>query len=63
MNGMFANKRGRDLAKHLHIDDCVWEHVLDIVAILKTGRWDYSASLLNRLSSGADSTWVSRPFG
>ena len=53
MNGMFMNSRGlRDLAKHLHIADCIREHNLDFVAISETGKRDYSASLLNRLSGG-----------
>jgi hypothetical protein len=34
MNGIFRNSRGlKDLAKHLHIVDCIREHVLDFVAI------------------------------
>ena len=62
MIGMFKNSRGlRDLAKHLHIADCIKEHFLDFVAISETGKRDYSASLLNRLSGGEDFAWVSRP--
>ena len=62
MNGMFKNSRGlRDLAKHLHIAECIREHVLDFVAISETGKRNYSASLLNRLSGGEDFAWVSRP--
>jgi hypothetical protein len=59
---MFKNSRGlRDLAKHLHIADCIREHSLDFVAVSETGKRDYSASLLNRLSGGEDFAWVSRP--
>ena len=62
MNGMFKNSRGlRDLAKHLHIADCIREHNLDFVAISETGKRNYSQSLLNRLSGGEDFEWVSRP--
>jgi hypothetical protein len=62
MNGMFENSRGlRDLAKHLHIVECIRDHGLDFVAISETGRRDYSRSLLHRLSGGIDFTWVSRP--
>ena len=62
MNGMFANSRGlRDLAKHLHFAHCIQEHALDFIAISETGKRDYSASLLNRLSGGEDFAWVSRP--
>jgi hypothetical protein len=65
MNGMFKNSRGlRDLAKHLHIADCIREHALDFIAISETGKRDYSASLLNRFSGGEDFAWVSRlPHG
>jgi hypothetical protein len=49
------------LAKHLHIADCCRDHNLDFVAIFETSRRDYSQSLLNRLSSGIDFQWFSRP--
>jgi hypothetical protein len=46
MNGMFMNNTGlHDLFKHLHSVDSVREHVLDFVAISKTGRRDFSGSL------------------
>jgi hypothetical protein len=62
MNGMFSNSRGLgDLAKHVHIADCCRDHNLDFVAISDTSRWDFSPSLLNRLSGGIDFDWVSRP--
>ena len=62
MNGMFSNSRGlRDLSKHLHFADCVREHKLDFLAISETGRRDFSASLLNRLSGGIDFNWISWP--
>jgi hypothetical protein len=62
MNGMFKNSKGLgDLAKHLHIADCCRDHNLDFVAISKTGRRDYSQSLLNRLSGGIYFEWFSRP--
>ena len=62
MNGMFANSIGLgDLAKHLHFADCVRDHNLDFLAISETGRCDFSQSLLNRLSSGVDFAWYSRP--
>jgi hypothetical protein len=60
MNGMFKNSKGLgDLAKHLHIVDCCRDHNLDFVAISKTGRRDYSQSLLNRLSGGIYFEWFS----
>jgi hypothetical protein len=62
MNGIFSNSRGlKDLAKHLHIADCITEHCLDFVGISETGKRDYSRSLLNRISGGVDFSWFSRP--
>jgi hypothetical protein len=61
MNGMFLNSRGlSDLAKHLHIAYCTRDRNLDFVAISKTGRRDFSQSLLNRLSDGIDFEWTSQ---
>ena len=62
MNGFFKNSRGlRDLAKHASIADAIRDHRLDFVGISETGKRDYSASLLNRLSGGVEFTWRSRP--
>jgi hypothetical protein len=62
MNGMFSNSRGlRDLAKHLYISHCINDHNLDFVAILETGRRDFSQHLLDRLSGGVDFEWTSQP--
>ena len=62
MNGMFMNSRGLgDLAKHLHIAQCIQDHKLDFVAISETGRRDFLVSVLNRLSGGLDFHWFSHP--
>jgi hypothetical protein len=62
MNGMFKNSRClSDLAKHLHISDSIRDHSLDFIAISETGKRHYSTCSLNRLSSGEDFVWVSRP--
>ena len=62
MNGMFMNSRGLgDLAKHLHIAQCIQDHNLDFVAISKTGRRDFPVSVLNRLSRSLDFHWYSHP--
>ena len=62
MNGIFENSRGlRDLAKHVRIADSIREHKLDFVGISETGKRDFSASLLNRISDGVEFTWKSRP--
>jgi uncharacterized protein with ATP-grasp and redox domains len=48
MNGMFKSSRGlKDLAKHLYIAENIKEHVLDFIAISKTGKRNYSSSFLN----------------
>ena len=58
MNGMFMNSRGLgDLAKHLHIADCVRDHDLDFVAISEVGRQGFPVHVLNRLYGGLDFTW------
>jgi hypothetical protein len=62
MNGMLSNSRGLgDLAKHLHIAHCIKDHNLDFVAILETGRRDFSQRLLNRLAGGVDFEWTAQP--
>ena len=62
MNGMFMNSRGLgDLAKHLHIAQCIRDHNLDFVAISESWRRDFPASVLNRISGGLDFQWYSRP--
>ena len=58
MNGMFMNSRGLgDLAKHLHIVQCIRDHNLDFVAISEMGRRDFSVSVLNRISGGLNFHW------
>jgi hypothetical protein len=55
MNVMFQNNRGlRDLAKHLHIAECIREHCLDFVAVSQTDKRNYSTNFLNRLSGGEE---------
>jgi hypothetical protein len=59
MDGMFTNSRGlRDLARHLHIMNCVRVHNLDFASILEVGGRDFTMSLLIRLSGGLDCTWM-----
>jgi hypothetical protein len=64
---MFRNSRGlRDLAKHSHIVDCCKYYNLDFynldfIVISKTGKRDYSQTLLNWLSGGINFEWFSRP--
>ena len=49
------------MAKHARIADSIRDHRLDFVGISETGKRDFSASLLNRLSGGVEFTWKSRP--
>jgi hypothetical protein len=52
---MFKNSRGfRDLAKHLHTVYCCRDYNLNFMAISEKGKYDYSQSLLDRLSGGID---------
>ena len=62
MNGMFMNSRGlADLAKHLHIAQCIRDHNLDFVAISETGRQDFLVSVINRISGRLDIHWYCYP--
>ena len=58
MKGKIWNSRGlRDLAKHIHIADCVREHELDFVAITESGRRDFPVQTLDHLAGGYEFTW------
>jgi hypothetical protein len=47
MNGMLSNSRGLgDLTKHLFFVDCIRDHNLDFLAILETGRWEFTQIFL-----------------
>ena len=53
MNGMFMNSRGiGDLAKHLHIAQCIRDHNLDFMAISYTGRRDFLGVSLTVFQAG-----------
>ena len=57
-----CNSRGfRDLAKHLHIADCVREHELDFVTITESGRRDFPVQTLDHLAGGYEFTWKCIP--
>ena len=58
MNGIFSNSRGLgDLAKHLNIAQYVRDYKLEFVGISETGRRDFQASVLDRLSGGLNFAW------
>jgi hypothetical protein len=62
MKAFIWNSEGiRDTGKHSIIHENITEQNLDIVAILETGRRDFSASFLSNLSAGKDYSWFCLP--
>jgi exonuclease III len=62
MKAFIWNSKGiRDTCKHSVIQDNIREQNLDIVAILETGRTNFSASFLRMLSAGKDFIWFCLP--
>jgi hypothetical protein len=62
MKAFIWNSEGiRDTGKHSIIHENIREQNLDIVAILETGRRDFSASFLTNLSAGKDFIWFCLP--
>jgi exonuclease III len=58
MKGIFWNSRGlSDLAKTGFISDTVREQNLDFVALLETGKKDFSQSALNNFCAGRNFLW------
>jgi hypothetical protein len=62
MNGMFSNIIGLgDLAKPGIFANSIPDQNLDFLAILETGRHDFTVSFLNHLSGGINFVWHSHP--
>ena len=62
MKGLFWNSRGLgDLVKHSYICYLVKEQHLDFVAILETGKKDFSVACLNHLCGGRGFLWHFSP--
>lgn len=62
MRGIFWNSRGlRDLAKTRFLADATIEHKLDFIAIMETGRDNFTPQFLNSLSAGVDFDWHCLP--
>jgi len=62
MKGFFWNSHGlRDLAKHRFLFDCSREHNLDFIAILETGKHNYSTECLDNFCAGAEYFWHWNP--
>jgi hypothetical protein len=58
MKGIFWNSRGlSDLAKTGFISDCVKGQNLDFVALLETGKNDFTKSALNNFCAGGNFIW------
>ena len=58
MKGKIWNGRGlKDLAKHIHVADCIKEHNFDFVAISESDKRDFPMHTLNHLSGGIEFIW------
>lgn len=55
MRGIFWNSRGlRDLAKRRFLAEATLEHHLDFIALMETGRDNFTSQFLSSLSAGVD---------
>ena len=62
MRGIFWNTDGLgDRGKHIAIHELVREHKLDFIALLETGRSNFSASFLNFLAGGSITSGFAYP--
>ena len=62
MRALIWNSEGiRDTAKHFFIQETIREQNLDIIAILETGRSNFSAPFLRKLAGGRDLSWFCLP--
>jgi hypothetical protein len=62
IKGMNWNPGGfGDTAKHLFVKEAIREHKLDFVALLETGRSNFSIPFLNQLAAGYSYSWFCLP--
>jgi hypothetical protein len=62
LKGMSWNSEGfKDPGKHLFVKEAIREHRLDFIALLETGRSNFSKSFLNGLAGLADFAWFCLP--
>jgi hypothetical protein len=62
MKGIFWNSRGlADLAKRRFLSDTSIEQKLDFMALLETGRDNFTPQFLNTISGGVDFDWYCLP--
>ena len=60
--GMIWNSDGfRDPGKHLFVKESIREHRLDFLAILETGRSNFTVPFLSGLAAGKDFNWFCHP--
>ena len=65
MKGIFWNSRGlSDLAKYRFLSDLSREQKLDLIALLETGKKDFSKTVLDNICGGQEFIWRwSEPHG
>jgi len=62
MRGIFWNSRGlADLAKRRFLANTSREHKLDFIALLETGRYNFTSQFLQTISSGLEYDWHCLP--
>jgi hypothetical protein len=50
-----------DIAKHLFVKEAIREHKLDFIALLDTGRSNFTIPFLNQLAAGYNFSWFCLP--
>jgi hypothetical protein len=62
LKGLFWNSDGfGEIAKHLFVKETLREHKLDFIALLETGRSNFSVPFLKKLANGLDFSWFCLP--
>ena len=62
LKGMTWNSEGfKDPGKHLFVKESIREHKLDFIALLETGRSNFSVPFLKSLAAGKEFTWFCLP--
>jgi hypothetical protein len=62
MQALIWNSEGfKDTAKHLFIQESIREYKLDFVALVETGRSNFSVPFLRNLAAGRDFSWFYLP--
>jgi exonuclease III len=62
LKGLNWNSEGfKDTAKHLFVKEAIREHKLDFIALLETGRSNFSIPFLNQLAAGFNFNWFCLP--